>query len=104
MKKKQILSLALASLATVSTGLVAGSAFADKADMEKCYGVVKTGKNDCGTKQHPCAGQAAKDSHPEEWIYLPTGTCEKLTGGRLSAEDGAMDMVEPMEMEASSAE
>lgn len=52
---------------------------------EKCYGVVKAGKNDCGSKNgsHSCAGHAKKDSDPNEWIFLPKGTCERLTGGTL---------------------
>lgn len=50
---------------------------------EKCAGIVKTGKNSCGTSKHGCAGHAAKDNDPEEWIYLPKGTCEKIVGGTL---------------------
>ncbi len=50
---------------------------------EKCYGVVKAGMNDCGTSEHGCAGLASVDGHPKEWLFLPAGTCEKLTGGSL---------------------
>ena len=55
------------------------------ADMarEKCLGVAKAGLNDCGTSTHSCAGQAAEDNHPEEWVYLPAGTCEKIVGGSI---------------------
>lgn len=62
-------------LATASTSVMA------EGDMEKCYGVVKAGKNDCGTSAHACAGQASKDSDASEWVYLPKGTCDKLVGG-----------------------
>jgi uncharacterized membrane protein len=55
---------------------------AARANMEKCYGVAKTGKNDCGTPTHACAGQASKDRDPEEWIYLPKGSCDKIAGGK----------------------
>jgi len=49
---------------------------------EKCYGIAKAGQNDCGTSRHSCAGKAAKDNAPDEWKYVPKGTCEKL-GGKL---------------------
>ncbi len=50
---------------------------------EKCAGIAKAGKNDCGSLdgKHGCAGQAAVDNSPEEWVYTPVGTCEKITGG-----------------------
>lgn len=50
---------------------------------EKCAGIAKTGKNDCGALdgKHNCAGQATADSDPQEWVYVPQGTCEKITGG-----------------------
>lgn len=52
-------------------------------DAEKCAGIVKKGKNDCGTSVHSCSGKATKNNDPEEWIYVPKGTCEKITGGKL---------------------
>ena len=59
------------------------SSMGAKAGMEKCTGIVKTGKNDCGTSQHACAGQAKTDADAEEWVYLPKGTCEKIPGGKV---------------------
>jgi uncharacterized membrane protein len=56
----------------------------DNPSMEKCYAIVKAGKNDCGTSQHACATQSAKDSDPAEWVYLPKGTCDKLIGGNTT--------------------
>jgi uncharacterized membrane protein len=54
-----------------------------KAGQEKCYGVVKAAKNDCGSAdgKHACAGMAKTDNDPNEWIILPEGICEKLAGG-----------------------
>jgi uncharacterized membrane protein len=60
-------------------------------DTEKCYGIVKAGKNDCGTSKHGCAGMAKVDNDPEEWIHVPKGTCEKITGGRPQAAKAMMD-------------
>lgn len=53
-------------------------------EWEKCAGVAKEGKNDCGSLAeggHSCAGKAESDNLDTEWIYVPKGTCEKITGG-----------------------
>ncbi len=54
---------------------------------EKCYGIAKAGQNDCGTATHACAGLAKKDNAPDEWKYVPKGTCTKL-GGKLKPPGG----------------
>jgi len=72
--------------AALVLGLAAsGSLLAGKPGFEKCMGVAKAGMNDCGTSSHACAGQAKKDGDPEEWVYVPEGTCEKLAGGKVKA-------------------
>ena len=55
-------------------------------EVEKCWGVVKPGMNDCGSKAegHSCAGSGVNPMH--NWIYMPKGFCEKLVNGRLKAE------------------
>jgi uncharacterized membrane protein len=50
------------------------------APKEKCYGIAKAGQNDCGTARHTCAGQAKQDNAPDDWKYVPKGTCEKVGG------------------------
>lgn len=52
---------------------------------EKCAGIAKTAKNDCGSTdgRHGCAGEAEKDSDPTEWVFVPEGTCEKIVGGKV---------------------
>jgi uncharacterized membrane protein len=55
-----------------------------KGATEKCYGIAKAGKNDCGANGHSCAGQAVKDGDGKEWIKVPKGTCEKIVGGSLA--------------------
>ena len=54
---------------------------------EKCAGVAKAGKNDCGSLdgKHDCSGKATKDIDPKEWVYVPEGTCEKIVGGEVAA-------------------
>jgi uncharacterized membrane protein len=44
---------------------------------------VKAGLNDCQTATHSCAGTASKDNQGDAWIYVPAGTCTKLTGGSM---------------------
>ena len=49
--------------------------------MEKCYGIVKAGQNDCGSASHNCAGEAKINGDQADWILLPTGICHKIVGG-----------------------
>lgn len=77
---------AISSLLSLGAAAFATSAFAaDKVEMEKCYGVVKAGKNDCAGAAHACAGQAKADSGGKEFVELPKGTCARLTSGSLTA-------------------
>jgi len=77
--QSSLIAVALASLAA------SPAALAGKEGMEKCSGIAKAGKNDCGTSKHQCAGMASKDGDKEEWVYVPTGTCDKIVGGKLKA-------------------
>jgi uncharacterized membrane protein len=79
--RNAVLAAAVTSL--FSLGVTQSAVAADEAK-EKCYGIAKAGKNDCGTNAHACAGQAKVDNDPEEWVYVPKGTCVK-TGGKLEA-------------------
>jgi uncharacterized membrane protein len=47
---------------------------------EQCFGVAKAGKNDCGTAKHSCGSVAKADNEPDEWKYVPKGTCGKIGG------------------------
>lgn len=74
--------LALMALAAAATTVLATEdAMAGKKDKEKCYGVAKEGKNDCGNGDHSCAGQSKMDGDKTEWVYVPKGLCDKLAGG-----------------------
>jgi uncharacterized membrane protein len=72
----------------VALGLTIGSqaAYAAKGDMEKCAGIAKAGKNDCGSSGNSCAGTAKADREKDAWIAVPKGTCEKIAGGTVVAE------------------
>ncbi len=80
-------TLATVALATAAAATAAAMAIvpanAAKPGMEKCAGIVKAGKNDCGTAKHKCGGMAKTDADPAEWIYVPKGTCEKIVGGSV---------------------
>lgn len=88
MNSKTIAQSALASVLTLGLLAVAGQASSQPAPeqkgAEKCYGVVKAGKNDCQTSAHACAGQASKDGQGDSWVYVPKGTCEKIVGGSMT--------------------
>ena len=85
MKTQMIAASAL--LAALATPLAAFAAPAPVPNFqaEKCYGVAKAGKNDCAGPAHACAGQSKMDAGGKEWIYVPKGTCERLSGGSVTA-------------------
>ena len=86
MKKTSATVTAIGSLFALGAAALASPSFAaDKVEMEKCYGVVKAGKNDCAGPAHACAGQAKVDSGGKEFVALPKGTCVRLAGGSLTA-------------------
>jgi len=81
--KTSIAHTALLGMFALSAMAGAQQAVAGKKDMEKCYGVVKAGKNDCQTSSSSCAGTSETDNKPTAFIVLPKGSCEKITGGSL---------------------
>lgn len=53
-------------------------------ELLKCYGIAKTGKNDCQAMTHACAGTSRVDADPASFVLLPAGTCEKIVAGSLT--------------------
>jgi uncharacterized membrane protein len=85
MMRQTTTSVLTATIAGIAT-LGAAQAFAvpdNPKAWEKCAGIAKAGKNDCGALNgaHGCAGQAPRDNLDTEWVYVPAGTCTKITGG-----------------------
>ena len=72
-------------VATAGTLLAAPQIMHAARSYEKCYGVVKAGKGDCIASDGSCRGTSTKDSQKDAWIFVPTGTCEKLVGGSLQS-------------------
>lgn len=89
-ENSQLLNRTLAGVMMVGTAMMVTSANAvpeNPTQWEKCAGIVKQGMNDCGALdgKHGCAGQAKIDNAENEWVYVPAGTCTKITGGIVAA-------------------
>ena len=78
----RVIRAAMAGL--IAMGVTAAANTALAADNEKCAGIVKAGKNDCGTSKSSCAGTAKVDRDPEAWVFVPKGTCDKIAGGTIN--------------------
>ena len=94
MKSNIKVSTAASILAVALMSGNAADAHAGKEGYEKCQGIAKAGMNDCGANGHACAGYAAVDADPNEWIYVPEGTCEKIVGGKLKIKKAKQNDVE----------
>ena len=83
----RLIRTAFATLFAAGVGTAGSQVFADDRDHskdEKCAGVIKAAKNDCATSKNACHGHATTDKDPEAWIYVPTGTCERIAGAHLT--------------------
>ena len=92
-RKDRLVRTAIAGMLVM--GLSSGYAFAEDMKvmekptpkgMEKCFGIAKTGMNDCAVKNssHACAGQAKSDSQKDAFLIVPSGTCQKIVGGQTA--------------------
>ncbi|TAN03609.1 MAG: DUF2282 domain-containing protein [Rhodanobacteraceae bacterium] len=50
-----------------------------------CYGINAAYKNDCQSPGHSCAGQDSKARDTGAFVAMPTGLCQKIDGGSLTA-------------------
>ncbi len=70
----------LAVTAALVTSVTSAPVAAQKPAMEKCFGIAKSGQNDCsagpGTS---CAGTSTRDYQGNAWKLVKQGTCEKTT-------------------------
>ena len=80
-KRRKLLQSALAGMVAIGMAQAAqGQMQQQTGEKEKCYGIAKAGANDCGTATHTCAGKAKTANAPDEWKYVPKGTCEQAGG------------------------
>ena len=77
-KRHSLIATAVAGLFAVSASSLAAEQ--DQAKQDKCYGIAKSGQNDCATSTHACAGQAKSDNDAQDWKYVAKGTCQSLGG------------------------
>lgn len=82
MSNSNLLRAAMTSLLALGATTAVTAARADH-HQEQCAGVIKAGKNDCATSTNACHSHVTTDNNPEAWIYVPTGTCEKIVGARV---------------------
>ena len=78
-----VLRFAIPAAFALACTALTGNAFAANEDKEQCAGIAKAGKNDCATKSNACHGHVAVDASPDAWIYVPTGTCERIVGAHI---------------------
>lgn len=81
-KKKMLIAASVAGLMAAS---MTGASVAHAEDVA-CYGVNKCkGTGDCGSKGASCHGTNACKG--QGFLMLPSDTCLKIEGGRLTAEE-----------------
>ena len=84
LNKKLLIGTAVASALTVAATTSSVTLAGDK-KMEKCYGVVKAGNNDCQTSNSACAGTSTADGQKDAWLLVPKGMCARLVNGNTEA-------------------
>lgn len=84
-KTQQPIAAAIAALSSLVAGAASAQVHPEKPTYshEKCYGIAKSGMNDCAFASNDCGGTVTRDSDPSAWIYVPRGTCLKIAGGKL---------------------
>ena len=82
-KQSAVLNTAIAGILALGVSTAANAVPDQPQNWEKCAGIAKIGMNDCGALdgKHSCASQATIDNDDNEWVYVPEGTCTKITGG-----------------------
>lgn len=84
MDNKKTAQLILAAAITAGVAAIPAHAIAKaKCPVEKCYGIAKKAKNDCGTAKHACAAQATRNGDRSEWMFVMKGNCKRIVGGHL---------------------
>jgi uncharacterized membrane protein len=82
MKHGDTIRAAIAALLALGTVNATHGQAADANKQEQCFGVAKAGQNDCATSKtpHSCAGLSKVNNDPQDFKYVPAGTCEKVGG------------------------
>lgn len=93
METKKIVTAIITGVVTVGLAAASNSTLAQAkmtSSQEKCYGIAKAGKNDCGGTGtgHSCQGQSTKDNDPNDFKIVPKGTCANMGGALNPASKG----------------
>lgn len=88
-KIAQTIMIGVLGAGAITASNLAHAAKPTQLKIEKCYGVSKSGQNNCGTSQHACSGKANKNNDPNEWVYTLKGNCGRITGGKIKPKDKA---------------
>jgi uncharacterized membrane protein len=93
MTPRALSAAAAAATSLMSLTLMASPTWAQTSPKEKCFGIVKAGQNNCASLSgaHSCAGQAQVSLSPDEWKYVPAGTCKQLKG--LSMDEAKAELL-----------
>ncbi len=76
--KNSTLAIGIAALAALSTGaaMAQDKGASIKGEKERCYGISKSGQNDCAAGAGTtCAGTSKVDYQANAWKYVAKGTC-----------------------------
>jgi uncharacterized membrane protein len=82
--KKIMTAIVTTALCAGVAGLSTQAAAKSTTATEKCYGITKKMKNECGTPKHACAGLAKTNNDPNDWIYVMKGNCDMIMHGSLT--------------------
>lgn len=82
MNTRHVVATAWAAALSALTATAGAHQAGDIKGQERCFGVAKAGQNQCANLSgtHDCAGRSKVDHSPDEWRYVPQGTCRKLKG------------------------
>jgi uncharacterized membrane protein len=85
-RDKLVQSVMHSFLILIATNTFAADTTTTAPVMEKCYGIVKKGMNDCATATASCAGSSTKDKQKDAFLFMPKGLCQKIVDGSLKSE------------------
>lgn len=66
--------------ASAATAYAAAEMATDAPDKEHCYGIAKSGDNNCATSKHGCASLGKGDYNGQDFKEVAKGTCESMKG------------------------
>ena len=82
---KKIANVVIATVLSVGVAAISTQAVAKaNCPVEKCYGIAKKAKNDCGTQKHACAAQSKANGDKADWMFVMKGNCDRTVGGSLT--------------------